>query len=75
MTGAAEAPPPGAWIGAPPTPGQVASALVVGVVGIMVAGLQPVLLGSLQAAGCITAAGLGHAATAELLALGAGAGG
>ena len=47
---------------------------MVGCVGIMVAGLQPVLLGSLQAAGRISAVELGHAATLELLALGLGAG-
>ena len=50
------------------------AAFVVGCVGVMVAGLQPVLLGSLQAAGRISAAELGHAATLELLALGLGAG-
>lgn len=62
------------WIGAAPSRSQGLAALVVGCVGIMVAGLQPVLLGSLQAAGRISAAELGHAATLELLALGLGAG-
>ena len=62
------------WLGVAPSRVQVLSAFVVGSVGIMVAGLQPVLLGSLQAAHRITAAELGHAATLELLALGLGAG-
>ena len=53
---------------------EVLAGFTVGCVGVMVAGLQPVLLGSLHAAGRITAAGLGHAATVELLALGLGAG-
>ncbi|CAN5291531.1 MFS transporter [soil metagenome] len=70
----ASAPEPGGWIGAAPSRTQVLAALVVGCVGVLVAGLQPVLLGSLQAAGRITAAELGHAATLELLALGLGAG-
>ena len=62
------------WIGSAPSRAQVFAAFVIGTVGVMVAGLQPVLLGSLQAAGRITAAELGHAATLELLALGLGAG-
>ena len=65
---------PGGWIGFKPRRLQVLAAFVVGCVGIMVAGLQPVLLGSLQAAGRISAAELGHAATLELLTLGLGAG-
>lgn len=62
------------WLGARPDRLQVVSAFVVGVVGIIVAGLQPVLLGSLQASGRISAVQMGHAATLELLALGIGAG-
>ena len=64
----------GGWIGQAPSRSQVLGGFVVGCVGVMVAGLQPVLLGALQAAGRITAAELGHAATLELLALGVGAG-
>jgi hypothetical protein len=62
------------WLGARPDRVQVASAFLIGIVGIVVAGLQPVLLGTLQASGRITNAELGHAATLELLALGVGAG-
>lgn len=64
----------GGWIGPAPSRSQTLAALAVGCVGVMVAGLQPVLLGGLQAAGRITAVELGHAATLELLALGLGAG-
>jgi hypothetical protein len=62
------------WLGGQPGRLQVVSAFVVGIVGIIVAGLQPILLGSLQASGRISAVQLGHAATVELLALGIGAG-
>lgn len=62
------------WVGAAPGRGAVAAAFFIGVVGVMVAGLQPVLLGALLAARRITAPELGHAATMELVALGLGAG-
>lgn len=62
-----------AWLGRPPNWRQVTAAFWVGTVGVEVAGLQPVMLGSLEAAGRITAAQLGHAATLELLTLGLGA--
>jgi hypothetical protein len=42
------------WLGARPDRVQVASAFLIGIVGIVVAGLQPVLLGTLQASGRIT---------------------
>jgi hypothetical protein len=60
-----------AWIGERPTAFQLAVILLVGVCGVMIAGLQPLLLGTLAQEGRITAAQLGHAATAELLLMGA----
>ncbi|HET6971796.1 MAG TPA: MFS transporter, partial [Phenylobacterium sp.] len=65
----------GAWIGAPPTRLQSVAVMFVGVVGIMIAGLQPQLLGALAQEGRLDPAQLGHAATAELLAMGLAAGG
>ena len=62
---------PAAWIGARPTAFQLGVILLVGVCGVMIAGLQPLLLGTLAQEGRITAAQLGHAATAELLLMGA----
>jgi len=59
------------WIGERPTPLQLGVILFVGVCGVMIAGLQPLLLGTLAQEGRITAAQLGHAATAELLFMGA----
>jgi hypothetical protein len=58
------------WIG--PKPGRVAfsAAMFVGVSGIMIAGLQPLLLGALESEDRITSVQLGHAATAELLTMG-----
>lgn len=63
-----------AWIGRPPTLIDAVSVMYVGVVGIMIAGVQPLLLGALQAEGRLTAAQLGHAATGELLTMGLAAG-
>jgi hypothetical protein len=62
---------PAAWIGDRPTAFQLGVILLVGVCGVMIAGLQPLLLGTLAQEGRITAAQLGHAATAELLLMGA----
>jgi hypothetical protein len=61
---------PAEWIGARPTAFQLGVILLVGVCGVMIAGLQPLLLGTLLQEGRITAAQLGHAATAELLLMG-----
>lgn len=49
------------------------AALALGIVGILMAGLQPLLLGLLAGEGRLSAAQIGHAATAELLAMGAAA--
>lgn len=62
---------PAEWIGERPTAFQLGVILLVGVCGVMIAGLQPLLLGALLQEGRITAAQLGHAATAELLLMGA----
>jgi hypothetical protein len=62
---------PAEWIGERPTALQLSIILLVGVCGVMIAGLQPLLLGTLAQEGRITAAQLGHAATAELLLMGA----
>jgi hypothetical protein len=58
------------WIGARPLPLQLGAILVVGISGVLMAGLQPLLLGSLVQEGRITVAQLGHAATAELFIMG-----
>jgi hypothetical protein len=59
------------WIGERPTALQLGVILLIGVCGVMIAGLQPLLLGTLAQEGRISAAQLGHAATAELLLMGA----
>ena len=74
MDGAAPAVGRTGWVGVEPARGAIFAAFFIGVVGVMVAGLQPVLLGALLAAGRISAPELGHAATLELVALGLGAG-
>lgn len=64
---------PPAWIGAPPTRLQATAILYVGITAVMIAGLQPLLLGALQFEGRLDSAQLGHAATAELLTMGVAA--
>jgi MFS family permease len=61
------------WIGQRPSGIAIFSVMFVGVAGIMIAGLQPLLLGTMAQEGRITANQLGQAATAELLAMGAAA--
>lgn len=63
-----------AWIGPAPSLAQATAVMTVGVMGIMIAGLQPLLLGTLAQEGRLSAAQLGHAATAELLTMGLAAG-
>ncbi|MBW8814415.1 MAG: MFS transporter [Caulobacterales bacterium] len=70
----ADAAPRGGWIGAAPSALQSVSAMFVGIVGVMIAGLQPQLLGALAEEGRLDPTQLGHAATAELLAMGLAAG-
>lgn len=62
------------WIGPRPSGLHAAAVMYIGVIGIMIAGVQPLLLGALQQEGRLTAAQLGHAATAELLTMGLAAG-
>ena len=56
------------------TAAERAAVLAVGVVGVLIAGLQPQLLGALAAEGRVGETLLGHVATAELLAMGIAAG-
>ncbi|HVY90887.1 MAG TPA: MFS transporter, partial [Hyphomonadaceae bacterium] len=65
---------PAQWIGPAPSRWQFSAAMFVGVCGIMIAGLQPLLLGALEGEGRINANQLGQAATAELLTMGLAAG-
>ncbi len=58
------------WIGPRPTGLQFTAVMFVGVTGIMIAGLQPLLLGALEHENRLSPAQLGQAATAELLAMG-----
>ena len=62
------------WIGPRPSGLHAAAVMYVGIIGIMIAGVQPLLLGALEQEGRLTAAQLGHAATAELLTMGLAAG-
>ncbi|VVT14374.1 conserved membrane hypothetical protein [Sphingomonas sp. EC-HK361] len=57
------------------TVAQRIAVLAVGVVGVLIPGLQPQLLGALAAEGRVSESLLGHVATAELLAMGIAAGG
>jgi DHA1 family inner membrane transport protein len=50
--------------------GQVAAVLLVGIVGVLIPGLQPQLLGALASEGRLSVAALGSLASAELLAMG-----
>ncbi|MCG2841380.1 hypothetical protein L6Q21_10345 [Sandaracinobacter sp. RS1-74] len=60
------------WGGSPFTLSQVAAAMLIGTVGVTIAGIQPILYGALLEAGRINMAQIGQAATLELLALGIG---
>jgi hypothetical protein len=61
------------WIGPRPSGLAIFAVMFVGVAGLMIAGLQPLLLGTMAQEGRITPSQLGQAATAELLAMGAAA--
>lgn len=61
------------WIGSRPSALQFSAVMFVGVTGIMIAGLQPLLLGALEHEGRLSPNQLGQAATAELLTMGLGA--
>lgn len=62
------------WIGARPTPAQIFALMFCGVTGLLIAGLEPLLLGALADQGRATTNQLGKIATAELLAMGLTAG-
>ena len=65
---------PEGWIGRALEPVEIVAILFVGSVGILIAGLQPQLLGALALEHRISDVELGQAATAELLAIGVAAG-
>src|ERR1700737_293814 len=60
------------WIGPRPTASGITAVLLIGTVGMMMCGVQPVLFGTLVNEGRLTAAGLGWTTTAEFLTLGIG---
>ncbi|NVP55090.1 MFS transporter [Mycoplana rhizolycopersici] len=62
----------GAWIVGNPGAAEVAAALFVGSVGLLILGLQPVLLGALYSEGRMTFDELALAATLEMIAIAAG---
>ncbi|WP_445192306.1 MFS transporter [Sphingomonas sp. Tas61C01] len=53
---------------------EIVAVLTVGIVGVLIAGLQPQLLGALAADGRLSVGALGNLATVELLAMGVAAG-
>jgi hypothetical protein len=61
---------PAEWIGARPSAAQIATILFVGTIGILIPGVQPIVLGALLTERHITLTQLGHAASVELLAMG-----
>ena len=62
----------GDWLVGNPTRGQLAAALWIGSVGLLILGLQPVLLGALFTQGHVTGDELALVATAELITIGLG---
>jgi hypothetical protein len=62
--------PAGVWIGPRPTAGQIAAIVFVGTIGILIPGVQPIVLGALLTAQHITLSELGTTASAELLSMG-----
>lgn len=62
----------GDWLVGNPTPRQLAAALWTGSVGLLVLGLQPVLLGALFTQGHVSGDELALVATAELVSIGIG---
>lgn len=61
------------WIGPVPSRAERIATYFVGIAGVMFAGVGPLLLGGLEGFGRLTAAQLGQAGTAELLAMGVAA--
>ena len=64
----------GDWLVGNPTGLQLASALWIGSVGLLILGLQPVLLGALYSEGHVTGDELALVATAEMIAIAIGSG-
>ncbi|MGX5831182.1 MFS transporter [Mesorhizobium sp. 43Arga] len=62
----------GDWLVGNPTGGQLASALWIGSVGLLILGLQPVLLGALYTEGHVSGDELALVATAEMIAIAVG---
>ena len=60
------------WIGTRPSGGQLAAVLLIGTVGMMICGVQPVLLGSLVLEHRLSSAALGWTTTAEFVSLAVG---
>lgn len=60
------------WLVGNPTGAQLASALWIGSVGLLILGLQPVLLGALYTEGHVSGDELALVATAEMIAIGVG---
>ena len=60
------------WAAQPLSKASIAAAFVIGTMGVMIAGVQPVLFGALLSAHRITPPQIGHAAAAELIAIGIG---
>jgi predicted MFS family arabinose efflux permease len=59
-----------AWIGPRPTAWQITAIVFVGTIGILIPGVQPVVLGALLNEEHINLSQLGHAASVELLVMG-----
>ncbi|MCA0357192.1 MAG: MFS transporter [Proteobacteria bacterium] len=64
----------GGWIGQRPTAIQIAAFLMVGSIALIMAGVQPVVLGGLVSAGRLNVSQLGWSVTVEFLAIGLGVG-
>jgi MFS family permease len=63
---------PDPWIGPAPARRAIAALLIVGTVGMMITGVQPVVFGALVREGRLSVTELGWVTTAEFLALGIG---
>jgi hypothetical protein len=60
----------GVWIGPRPAGWRIAATVFVGTIGILIPGVQPIVLGALLTEQHISLSQLGHAASAELLCMG-----
>ena len=62
------------WIGQRPSAARIAAFLAVGSIALIMAGVQPVVLGGLVTAGRLDVSQLGWSVTIEFLAIGLGVG-